>query len=231
MSNLLVILGTGGSAYDVLDIIDAQNRLAPSWQVAGFLDDQRAPGSSHLGFPILGKVADAPRLPGHYRFINVIGSDRSYQQRPDILRSTGLAVERFATLIHPQASVSSRAQLGHGVYVCNGASIAGAVRIGDHATLTPGVIIGHDTVIEDFALLAPAAVVSGFCRIGKAAYVGAGAIIRQRVAVGDFALVGMGAVVLENVPMSACVVGVPAKPLQKHAETELVSCVEAAEPT
>src|SRR5438128_759449 len=44
MGGELIILGTGGSAYDVLDIVDAINRCAaaPVWRVAGFLDDGRA---------------------------------------------------------------------------------------------------------------------------------------------------------------------------------------------
>src|SRR5438128_8617871 len=99
MQRPLIILGTGGSAYDVLDIIEALNAQRPTWRVAGFLDDARPAGSSHLGFPILGKLADASRFAEHW-FINVIGSDQSYRQRPAVIASTGIRRERFATLVH-----------------------------------------------------------------------------------------------------------------------------------
>jgi hypothetical protein len=45
MTHPLVIVGTSGSAYDVLDIVGALNRQADVWEVAGFLDDARPPGS------------------------------------------------------------------------------------------------------------------------------------------------------------------------------------------
>ncbi len=180
MTHDLVIIGTGGSAYDVLDIVEAINAAAPTWRVAGFLDDGRLAGSQHLGYPILGPLGAAARLEG-VCFINVIGSDRSYRQRPGIIASTGLPARRFATLVHPAAAVSSRARLGHGVYVNHGVTIAGGVTVGDHVSICPGGIVGHDSVIDDLAILAPGAVVSGFVHVGRASYIGARSVIRQHV--------------------------------------------------
>ena len=213
MSRPLVILGTGGSAYDILDVVEAINRVRPTWHVAGFLDDARPVGSQHLDLPILGSLAQAKQLEAECLFINAIGSDSSYRIRPKVIESTRLPRERFASLVHPAASVSSFARIGSGVYVCHGASIGGAAVLGDHVSLSPGVIIGHDAVIEAYALLAPAAVVSGFCTIGHCSYLGAGCSIRQRVRTGDFCLVGMGSVVLQNVEPGTTVVGNPAKAL------------------
>jgi sugar O-acyltransferase (sialic acid O-acetyltransferase NeuD family) len=216
MTKRLIILGTTGNANDVLDIVEALNRAEPCWSVAGFLDDGRRRGSQFLGLEVLGELSDAARFEG-YHFLNTIGSDASFRRRPDILASTGLPPERFATLVHPLASVSARARLGRGVYVSFGVSVGGGVVVGDHVSLAPGCIIGHDAVIDDHAILAPGAVISGFVHLGQGCYVGARAAVRQHLTVGEHALVGMGAVVVRDVEPASTVVGNPARPLLQTA--------------
>jgi sugar O-acyltransferase (sialic acid O-acetyltransferase NeuD family) len=215
MSQALVILGTGGSAYDVLDIVEAMNVARPTWGVAGFLDDARPAGSVHLGIEVLGPLRDAMKFRS-CQFINVIGSDSSYRRRPEIIAATGLGLEQFATLVHPGASVSGRVKLGRGVYVNHGVSIGGGAVVGNHVALSPGCIIGHDSIIEDHALVAPGAVVSGFVRLGRACYVGARSVIRQQLRIGERALVGMGAVVVREVAPGTTVVGNPARLLERR---------------
>jgi sugar O-acyltransferase (sialic acid O-acetyltransferase NeuD family) len=214
MSDRLIILGTSGNAYDLLDLVEALNGVAPRWSVAGFLDDGRQPGSVFLGLPVLGRLTDAARYADH-QFVNAIGSDTSYPRRPEFVAATGLGAERFATLIHPGASVSSRARLGQGVCVHFGASVAGGVVVGDHAALGPGCVVGHHAIIDEHALVAPAAVISGSVHLRRACYIGARAVIRQGLSVGDEALVGMGAVVVADVASGIIVVGNPARPLRR----------------
>jgi sugar O-acyltransferase (sialic acid O-acetyltransferase NeuD family) len=214
MAARLVIIGTGGSAFDVLDIVDALNKATLRQEITGFLDDARTAGTHHLGLPVLGALRDSAKF-ADCSFINVIGSDVSFRKRLDIIQSTGLPSERFAALIHPQASVSPWAKLGSGVYVSFGCSISGAVVVGDHVSFSPGCIVGHDSKIGDGALIAPGAIISGFVEVGRCAYIGAGAMIKQRVKIGDGALVGMGAVVTKDVAPGAVVVGNPAGQLRR----------------
>jgi len=215
MGRPLIILGTGGNAYDVLDIVEAINAdVAASWEVVGFLDDTRAAGAEHLGLPVLGRLSEAPRFAREW-FVNAIGSDASFAKRPQIVAGTGLSADRFAVLVHPTASISSRARVGRGVYANSGVSVAGNVTIGDHVALGPGCLVGHDSTIGDFSMLAPAAVISGFVRVGTACYAGAGALVKQRVTIGDRALIGMGAVVTRDVAPATVVVGCPARAMPR----------------
>ncbi len=212
MTQRLLILGTGGGVHDVLDIVEALNAIRPTWEPIGFLDDARSAGEDRLGLPVLGRLTDAARFPDAL-LINTIGSDRNYTKRPVIVASTGQPPERFATLVHPSASVSSRARLGRGVSVAYGVSVGGGVTIGDHVTLCPSATIGHDATIDDYALIAPGAIISGHVQVGRACYIGAGAMIRQTLRIGPNALVGMGAVVTRDVLAATVAVGCPARPL------------------
>jgi sugar O-acyltransferase (sialic acid O-acetyltransferase NeuD family) len=223
MTKPLIILGTGGSAYDILDTVEAINSLDLTWELAGFLDDGLPVGSRPLDLPILGRLHDARRFPNHL-FVNAIGSDKSYHRRPEILGSTGLDRNQFATLVHPAASVSPRARLGKGVCAHHAVNIAGGVAVGDHVSFYPGCIVGHDSVIEDYVILAPGAVISGFVHVERGSYIGARAVIRQQLRIGTHALVGMGAVVVKDVSAEERVIGNPARTLtsprlNNHRET------------
>lgn len=217
MTHPIIIIGTGGNASDLLDVVDALNMVSGNWEVAGFLDDRGAPGTSHFGLPVLGPIEDAQRC-GDALFVNAIGSDKTFRLRPTIITRTGLPRDRFVTLAHPTTSVSKRAQLGRGICVNHGVSIGGGAVVGDHVYLGVGCIIGHDACIEDHAVIAPGAVISGFTRVGQNSYIGAGAIIKQTKKVGARAIVGMGAVVCKDVPPNETWVGVPARPQSRTCQ-------------
>ena len=213
----LILLGCGGNAYDVLDVLDAINAVQLTWEVVGILDDRREIGSHFCGRTILGRLADAHRFPAAF-FINTIGSDQNFRRRPELIATTALSRERFATLVHPAAAVSSRAALGRGVCVNVGACIAGAVVVGDHVWIGTQAVIGHDAALESHCVIAPGAVISGFVNIGRVVYIGANATIKQRVTIGDQALIGMAAVVTRDVGPGDTVVGNPARPLTVAAD-------------
>lgn len=212
----LIILGTGGNAFDILDIVEALNSARPLWIVAGFLDDSKSIGSAHRGLPILGTISSAREFNG-CRFINAVGSDASYRRRASIIASTGLSPADFATLVHPLAAVSSRATLGAGSYVCAQANIAGDVVVGDHVAVCPGAIVGHEATVGDYSILAPASCVSGGVEVGPSCYVGARAVIRSRVRLAEGTLVGMGAVVVRPTPEASILVGNPARAMVDRA--------------
>lgn len=210
MTERLVILGTGGNAYDVLDVVDAINRSGPVWKVVGFLTDSARPGAEYLGLPVLGALADAMSLED-CKFVSAIWNDRVFKTLHEVLATTRLAATRFATLVHPGAAVSGRARLGHDVIVHHGASIGGNVTIADHVWVGPGSIIGHDTAIATCSTLAPGVVLGGGVQVERNCYVGSGAFVRPDVGLGEYALIGMGAVVVADVTAGTTVVGNPAR--------------------
>ena len=194
----------------MLDIVDALNDSGANINVMGLLDDGKEPGSEHIGLSVLGGLSDCDRF-ADARFASTIHNERDYSRHPEIIARLGLARDRFATLIHPSAGVSRRADVGHGVCICDGVSVAGGVTIGDHVFLGARAVVGHNATIEDHTVLAAGALLGGLVHTHRASYVGSAAAVRPGVTIGSKALVGLGAIVVRDVPDGSVVVGNPAR--------------------
>lgn len=210
----LLILGAGGNVYDLLDTIDAVNAVKLTWSLRGILDDRRDMDSRYLGLPIVGRLVDA-HLHNDCFFASTIWNESTFLELHTILAKTGLPPSRFATIVHPRASVSARAKLDHGVLVHFGASIGGNVVIGAHVSIGPQAIVGHDTVFAGHTVVAAGALIGGSVRVAGNCYIGSGSMIRQCIQVGPQSLIGLGAVVVKDIPPRSTMVGNPARQIRR----------------
>ena len=221
----LIILGTGGNCIDILDTITEINESAATarYECVGFLDDDDATwGTAIHGVDVLGPLRDAVRYPDAV-FVNGIGSETNFWKKEAILAKTGVPIHRFASIVHPSASVSRWSCLGHGVVILQNVTVAAHVTIGDQVIILPNSVISHDDFIGDYTCIAGGVCVSGATRVGKACYLGTNCAIISKVTIGDNALVGMGSVVLHDVEANTVVVGNPARFLRRTRELEPAS--------
>jgi sugar O-acyltransferase (sialic acid O-acetyltransferase NeuD family) len=213
----LVILGTGRGAVEFLDLIDAINDAAdaPRFECVGFLDDDPArQGGTFEGLPVHGPLREAARL-GSAAFVSAISSVGTYWRRDAIVASTGLAPEQFATLIHPSAHVSRRAEIGLGVVLFPHVTITAHASVEDGVLILANSVVNHDVVIGAHACLASSVALAGAVRVGTCCYLGQSASIIHGVEIGERSLVGMGSVVLHDVEPRSVVAGNPARLLRR----------------
>jgi sugar O-acyltransferase (sialic acid O-acetyltransferase NeuD family) len=213
----LVILGIGGNSLGALDAALAATRAGTAhWRIVGFLDDRGDGPSMVHDVPVLGPIADATRFPDAW-FVNGIGSVDSFRARPQIVARARISRERFATVIHPRATVSPLATVGVGCILLANSTVCAEAVLGDHVVVLENSVVNHNTTVGDHAMIASSVSLSGFVTVERASYVGSASVIRQRVRVGSGAVVGMGAVVLNDVAPGSVVVGNPARPLRTRA--------------
>jgi sugar O-acyltransferase (sialic acid O-acetyltransferase NeuD family) len=207
----LLIVGSGGFARETAEAVRALNAQRPAWLLRGFLDDDPdRHGETVGGLPVLGPV----ELVGERSEAAVViatGRPDNYVSRRLIADRLDLDDERYATIVHPAASVGETCRVGAGSILLAHVDLTADVVIGRHVAVMPQVVAPHDTEVGDFATLTSGVRVGGGCLISEGAYVGSGACLLQGIEVGPWAMVGMGSVVTRDVPAARLWHGAPAR--------------------
>ncbi len=207
----LLVVGSGGFAREAVEAVRALNAHSPTWLLQGFLDDNpERHGETIGGLPVLGPLELVHERPDAAVVI-ATGRPDNYVSRRLIADRLDLDDERYATIVHPTATVGETCEVGPGSVLLAHVDLTADVVVGRHVAMMPQVVLPHDTRIDDFATLASGVRVGGGCQIAEGAYVGSSACLLQGTEVGPWAMVGMGSVVTRDVPAARLWHGAPAR--------------------
>ncbi len=209
----LIIFGASGFGREVAWLVERINKISPTWNLQGFMDDDDSiQGSEINGYRVLGKLGDIRRYQDTY-FACAVGSSRIREKIINRMEEVDPDV-KFATLIDPSVEASDLIAIGEGTIICAHTVLTVNVSIGKHVMVNLDCTIGHDAVLNDFATLYPSVNVSGMTNIGYGSELGTGMQIIQGKTVGEYSIVGAGAVVVKDIPAKCTAVGSPARPIK-----------------
>jgi len=215
----LIIIGAAGQGAIIAEMVMEINNLQEKWNLLGFLDDDpKKQGLKLCGFSVFGTIDDAKDYKDCY-FVIPLGNTKNYYIRKKIvakLKKNGISAERFATLIHPNSTVSKFVKIGRGTIIGAETWISNNVTIGEHVLINQNVNIAHDVIIEDFVTFGNSVCIAGYTKVGEGCYFGQNSSVREHLNIGRWAQIGMGSVVLHDVLSFNVMVGNPAKFLRKN---------------
>ena len=163
MAEKLVLIGAGGHADSVLDVIDEINFrssvVGDSWEVVKKVDDDAA----------------LEELARQYECFHLALGDIT--KRHKIYYHMSAWNVAFPQIESPKAVISPTALISLGVFVGHNAVVNANARVEKCCIINTGAIIEHGAVIEPFCHIAPGAIVLGGARVGTCSFVGAGAIV------------------------------------------------------
>lgn len=214
----LAIYGAGGFGREVLMLIQQINAHSAQWDFAGFFDDGKEPGTLINGYKVLGGVDALNASDKELHLVLALGSPAVKNKVAQQILNPKI---KYPVLKHPGVTLATEqyVKIGEGSIIAAGNIITTNIEIGRHVILNLACTIGHDTIIGDFASFMPGINISGEVMIEKGVYVGTGAKIINQVQIGENAVIGAGAVVSKSIPANCTAVGVPAKPIKFHNDT------------
>lgn len=195
----LVIIGASGHGKVIADIA-----VKNGYEDIVFLDDNENVKEC-AGFPVIGKTCEAMKMDGDK--IVAIGNAKIRERIQEGLNDV-------VTLIHPDAVVSRRVEIGAGSVVMAGAVINSDTVIGKGCIINTGASVDHDCKIEDFAHISVGAHVAGTCCISRRTWIGAGATVSNNVNICGDCMIGAGAVVIKDIDKPGTYVGSPARKIK-----------------
>lgn len=211
----IAIVGGGGHAKVIMDIILKNKEIGENIEILGFFDDD--PYKKRVcGLPVLGSISDAKKeIKKHedMEMILGIGDNKTRKKVFNKLDNTGI---NYFTAIHPSAIIGNRVSIGEGTVMVAGSIVNIDTHIGKHCIINTSASVGHDIVIGDFVHISPGVRLTGGVKIHDGVHIGAGAVTVPGITIGENSIIGAGAVVTKDIPSNCTAVGVPANPIKFH---------------
>jgi sugar O-acyltransferase (sialic acid O-acetyltransferase NeuD family) len=196
----IIILGAGGEALEITEVIKLINRKENTWNIVGYLDDnKKLIGTTVSEYKVLGTIDDAVNYPNAY-FISSIGHPNRPELRGEIRKRIPFGDDKLATIIHPSVVICPTAKIGNGCFIQANCVLSTHTVIGNNVLIAYSSNVGHESTIQDDSVVGVNVTITSDVHIGKSVYIGPGAIFRNDLSVGDNTLIGIGSVVTESVP-------------------------------
>lgn len=206
----IIIIGAGGHASVIIDIIECMKNNGHQVKIKGLLDDNK--DKTHfMGYEILDEIKNADSYNSEdTEFVIAIGSNTV---RKNI--ATKLYKLKYFTAVHPSAIVGSNVVIDEGTVVMPRAIINANTIIGKHVIINSGAIIEHDNQIENFVHISPGSTLAGGVKVGESTQIGANSTIIPLIKIGSNTVIGAGSTVIRNIESEVVAVGSPCKVI-KH---------------
>lgn len=185
----LLVIGTGGHARSVIDIIESGS----DWKVKGLVGEPSEIGNKVLGYPVLGCDDNLEVLRKYAEgAILAIGHLGSANKRQELAQSLLALDFMLPSIISAYAIVSQHASVGPGTTIGHGAIVNANATVGSHCIINSNALVEHDAIIGDHCHISTGALINGGVSIGDACFIGSGSMIREGLVLPAHSIVSAG---------------------------------------
>lgn len=208
----IVIVGTGGHAKVVYDILKRQKMFNPVAFVS--LNEGM---NDFLGLPHVhqSKLQEE----GFKSGVVAIGDNFLRSQVTQFIQKLNPAFELISA-VHPSAQIASDVLLGVGTVVMANVVVNPGTCVASNVILNTGSVIDHDCKLDQFSSIAPGSVLGGNVQVGEFSAVSIGSNVIHGKIIGSHTVIGAGSVVLNDIPNFVVAYGSPCKVVRSRTQGE-----------
>lgn len=192
----VIIAGAGRAANQLLSVFNTY----PNTTIIGFVDDtDEKQNTTHLGYPILGKVSELKQIAHQYKANALICSIGDVEARK---RFVELACELeipLANAIHPSVVVDGNLQIGGGNYIGPNTFIGVNASIGYGNFISSNTVIEHDCTIGNCISAGPSISLSGSVTIATGCVLGSGIVVEPYNHIGFGCKIASGCIITQSI--------------------------------
>lgn len=191
----LIIVGAGGCAREVLQWVKDINTISPTWNIKGFIADDKDTAFSHIrcDTPIINKIIGYIPDENDY-FTCAIGSPNAKQKIVSLLKSKKA---KFVNIIHPKAIISEHCIIGEGMIAYPYSVISPYSKCGDFVTLLSSSI-GSCSSIGSYSTISSYCDIGNNSSVGLLCQLGSHSCIADNTSLGNNVFVAAGSIVYNN---------------------------------
>lgn len=172
----LILVGAGGHAKVILDIIDLNKKKVTA--VFDLKDVLDVTFKKYIHIKTDQELSKKISY-NKYDMVNGIGiiPGKNKEIRKKIFYKYKLLGFSFISIVHPSAVVSKIVKLGEGINIMAGCVIQAGTKIKHNTIINTGSTIDHDCEIGENVHIAPGVTICGNVKVGNNCFIGAGSTI------------------------------------------------------
>lgn len=208
MNASFVLIGSKYPFLDILEIAEKSNLF-----ISGIIALEPKDGAADIeNIPIVGAFGEVELLEALSKTSSFFVCEDSNSARASLSQRLEDAVSHsvMANFVQPTAWVSSRAELGTGIYIGAHAFLAPKVWVDNGVYIMPNVSVEQGVHLQPYCYIGSGSALNADAHIGQGAYLGTGVTVVSGVKIGKNARIGAGSVVMQDVPAGKTYFGVPA---------------------
>ncbi len=193
----IVILGNGGHAKSLADIIEREKR----YEIAGYVVNENDSEMPDAKYPRLGGDAQLEQI---FRSgitnaaigVGYMGKSGLREKLWELVKRIGFSLP---VICDPSAVLAGDVRIGEGSFIGKSSIVNANASVGKMCIINTGAIIEHDCEVGDFSHISVGSVLCGNVKVGAASFVGAGATVIQGISIGKGCLIGAGTTVRKDI--------------------------------